>query len=191
PEPPSSARVAYVEAAPASPALEPAPEGDFDDAAGIVLEDVSDPDLDEDLSFDDVEVGETDFSSFETELDEALVEDETPERGTADVLVDDGPIEDEVTQEPGAPASDADDLDSLIAQLDEAPRIRPDPTYDGPEVSLDTPEVDDLASETLAKIYAAQHQYVEAAVIYEKLAARQPDQADELLDRAAELRRRG
>ena len=51
--------------------------------------------------------------------------------------------------------------------------------------------MDDLASETLAKIYAAQHQYVEAAVIYEKLAARQPDQAEELLDRAAELRRRG
>ena len=90
-----------------------------------------------------------------------------------------------------APASDADELDSLIARLDRAPRIRPDPSYSGPEVSLDTPEVDDLASETLAKIYAAQHQYVEAAVIYEKLAARKPDQAEALLDRAAELRRRG
>ena len=45
-----------------------------------------------------------------------------------------------------------------------------------------------MASETLAKIYAAQHQYVAAAVIYEKLAARQPEQADELLERAAELR---
>lgn len=82
----------------------------------------------------------------------------------------------------------ADDLDDLISQLEVAPRIRPDPEFEGPDVPLDTGDVDDLASETLAKIYAAQHQYVEAALVYEKLAARQPDQADELLERAAELR---
>ena len=85
----------------------------------------------------------------------------------------------------------ADELDALISQLEDAPRIRPDPEYTGPEVSLDHGEVDDMVSETLAKIYAAQHQYVEAALVYEKLAARQPDQADELLERAAELRQRG
>ena len=84
----------------------------------------------------------------------------------------------------------ADELDALITQLEDAPRIRPDPAYEGPETPLDAGDVDDLASETLAKIYAAQHQYVEAALIYEKLAARQPDQADELLERAAALRQR-
>ncbi len=95
---------------------------------------------------------------------------------------------------PEAPPGDlsvADELDALIAQLEDAPRIRPDPTYSGPEVSLDHGDVDDMASETLAKIYAAQHQYVEAAIVYEKLAARQPEQADVLLERAAELRQRG
>ena len=83
-----------------------------------------------------------------------------------------------------------DELDDLISQLEHAPRIKPDPAYDGPEVSLDVGDVDDMASETLAKIYAAQHQYVEAALVYEKLAARQPADADRLLDRAAELRER-
>ena len=93
-----------------------------------------------------------------------------------------------------APASDlsvADELDALIAQLEVAPRIRPDPEYRGPEVSLDAGDVDDMVSETLAKIYAAQHQYVEAALVYEKLAARQPEDAAALLERAAELRQRG
>ncbi len=93
--------------------------------------------------------------------------------------------------DPPGERSVADELDALIAQLEDAPRIRPDPDYRGPEVSLDHGDVDDMASETLAKIYVAQRQYVEAAIVYEKLAARQPDQADALLDRAAELRQRG
>lgn len=85
----------------------------------------------------------------------------------------------------------ADELDALISQLEQAPRIRPDPAYSGPSVRFDESEVDEMVSETLAKIYAAQHRYVEAAVMYEKLAAREPAQADELLRRAAELRERG
>ncbi len=84
----------------------------------------------------------------------------------------------------------ADDLDALITQLEDAPRIRPDPDYRGPKVSLDAGDTDDVASETLAKIYVAQNQYAQAALIYETLAARQPDQADALLERAAELRQR-
>ena len=94
----------------------------------------------------------------------------------------------------GLPSEDftvADELDSLIAQLEDAPRIRPDPEFNGPEVTFDDEDVDEMASETLAKIYAAQHQYVQAALIYEKLAARQPEQAEELLRRAAEMRERG
>lgn len=101
------------------------------------------------------------------------------------------PSQEEPAASPPDPPEVADELDALISQLEDAPRIRPDPTYSGPTVSLDTPDVDDLASETLAKIYAAQHQYVEAAIIYEKLAARQPEEADDLLRRAAELRQRG
>ena len=99
---------------------------------------------------------------------------------------------DVIAPEAGAPPppADADDLDALITQLEHAPRIRPDPDYQGPEVPLDAGDVDDMASETLAKIYAAQHQYVEAALVYERMAARQPDQADSLLERAAELRQR-
>lgn len=82
----------------------------------------------------------------------------------------------------------ADDLDDLITQLDAAPRIKPDPTFEGPKVTFDDSSMDDMVSETLAKIYAAQHQYVEAAVVYEKLAVREPDHATELLERAAEMR---
>lgn len=96
--------------------------------------------------------------------------------------------------EPAPPAGDptvADELDALISQLEVADRIRPDPTFNGPEVSFDNADVDEMASETLAKIYAAQHQFDEAARIYEKLAARQPENADELLRRAAEMRERG
>ena len=82
----------------------------------------------------------------------------------------------------------ADDLDDLISQLDAAPRIKPDPTFQGPAVTFDESSMDGMASETLAKIYAAQHQYAQAARIYETLAAREPDRADAHLGRAAELR---
>lgn len=84
----------------------------------------------------------------------------------------------------------ADELDALITQLEGAPRIRPDSAYRGPEQSLDAGDADELASETLAKIYATQHQYVKAALMYEKMAARRPEQADEFLERAAALRQR-
>ena len=89
---------------------------------------------------------------------------------------------------PGDEPALADDLDALIESLETAPRITPDPNFEAPLPDLDRP-VDDLASETLAKIYAAQHQYVEAAVVYERLAARAPEQAEALLARAAEMRR--
>ena len=84
----------------------------------------------------------------------------------------------------------ADDLDDLISQLDAAPRITPDPSFEGPAVSFDDRGTEDVASETLAKIYAAQRQYAEAALVYERLAARTPDRADALLERAAALRQK-
>lgn len=82
----------------------------------------------------------------------------------------------------------ADELDSLIAQLEDAPRIRPDPEFQGPEVAFDNADVDEMASETLAKIYAAQGQYAEAASIYDALARQQPERADEHRQSAAAMR---
>ncbi len=120
-----------------------------------------------------------------------LSEDDIPTpppdaRAEPDVVAPEGEI-----RVPPEGFSVADELDSLIAQLEDAPRIRPDPEFNGPEVSFGDEDVEEVASETLAKIYAAQHQYVQAALIYEKLAARQPDQAEEMLRRAAEMRERG
>ncbi|MEM6326799.1 MAG: hypothetical protein AAF791_06720 [Bacteroidota bacterium] len=98
----------------------------------------------------------------------------------------------------GPPPTDAvevpseldDDLDSLIRDLEDAPRIQPDPEYDGPEERGAEAAVDEVASETLAKIYAAQQQYAEAAVVYEKLARQSPGRAAELQKQAEEMRRR-
>lgn len=96
---------------------------------------------------------------------------------------------------PAAPAADStpsvtDELDSLIASLEAAPRIRPDPAFSGPPAGATPAGMDEMVSETLAKIYAAQHQYVEAAVVYEKLAAREPARAEAMLAQAAAMRER-
>src|SRR5690606_2258648 len=94
--------------------------------------------------------------------------------------------------EPDAPLTLADELDALINRLEDAPRIRPDPTFSGPDVSFEEEEEDDdLVSETLARIYAAQRQYAEAAIVYEKLAQQRPGEAEEMLRRAAEMRAQG
>lgn len=99
------------------------------------------------------------------------------------------PATDDVEPAPDPPGANmADELDSLIQQLEDAPRIRPDPTFDAPDVVFDERVADDMVSETLARIYAAQHQYAEAAIVYEKLAQQKPERAEEMLRRAAELR---
>lgn len=81
-------------------------------------------------------------------------------------------------------------LDQLIRQLEGA-RIVPDPDFDA--IDFEVPEDEDEAfvSETLARIYAAQHQYDEAAQVYELLAEQQPERASEFLSRAQEMRQRG
>ncbi len=84
-----------------------------------------------------------------------------------------------------------DDLESLIEQLETAPRIRPDPHFVEPE-SVEDPqqEDEDVVSETLARIYAAQAQFSEAAVVYDRLAVLRPDRAAEFRRRAEEMRGR-
>lgn len=126
-------------------------------------------------------------------LETILPDIATPETPAADPFgpdaLDAPPVAPPDTEVAGVP-SVADELDSLIASLEHAPRIRPDPAFNGPPIGRTTADVDEMASETLAKIYAAQHQYVEAALVYEKLAAREPDRAAAMLEQAAEMRRR-
>lgn len=117
--------------------------------------------------------------------------DAWPADVTSDEASDVGGLDaDNPAAPPSVASSVADELDSLIASLEQAPRIRPDPAFDGPPVGRTAADVDEMASETLARIYAAQHQYVEAALVYEKLAAREPDRAAAMLEQAAEMRRR-
>lgn len=82
---------------------------------------------------------------------------------------------------------EVDDLDTLIHQLETAPRIRPDPNFRD-EGLEDDEEEEGLVSETLARIYAAQKQYAEAARAYEQLAEQHPARADEFEAKAAEMR---
>ncbi len=84
-------------------------------------------------------------------------------------------------------ADPGEDLDRLINEL-EAARIVPAPDLeDVPPLDLDD-DIDDVVSETLARIYASQDQYQEAARVYEQLARQQPEQADHFLRQAAEMR---
>ncbi|MDZ4701102.1 MAG: hypothetical protein SH809_15440, partial [Rhodothermales bacterium] len=87
------------------------------------------------------------------------------------------------------PDAGDEELDRLIADLESA-RIVPRPDYEtieGPSLSA---PVDDMVSETLARIYEGQKQYDEAARMYDKLAILKPDRADVFAQKAVELRTR-
>ncbi|MGB0649990.1 MAG: hypothetical protein ACPG8N_00920 [Rhodothermales bacterium] len=90
-------------------------------------------------------------------------------------------------QRAGMPPPEFQDLDKLINELETA-SIVPDP--DIPMVSADDLEsdIEDVVSETLARIYANQSYFEEAASVYEKLAAQHPYRKDEYLQRAAEMK---
>ena len=92
----------------------------------------------------------------------------------------------------GADAAVADDLDSLIRELEDAPRIRPDPDFVGEDDNggFDDEIADDMVSETLARIYVAQGQFGEAASVYEKLAEEHPEQVRVFRKKAADVRAR-
>ncbi|MEM1096413.1 MAG: tetratricopeptide repeat protein [Bacteroidota bacterium] len=82
-----------------------------------------------------------------------------------------------------------DDLDALIESLEGA-RIRPRADLDDiPPPDLDD-DIEDVVSETLARIYAGQRKYEEAARVYEKLAEQQPERATEFTEKAALVRGR-
>ena len=93
---------------------------------------------------------------------------------------------------PARPALPADlDLDRLIDELNTAGRIVPRTDVDRvPAPDLDD-DIDDMVSETLARIYAGQGQYAEAARVYEQLAFQQPDRADHFRAEADALRAKG
>jgi tetratricopeptide (TPR) repeat protein len=80
-----------------------------------------------------------------------------------------------------------DDLDRLISELESA-RIVPRPDFESippPELEDD---IEDVVSETLARIYASQGQYDEAARVYEILAGQHPRDASGYMQKALEMR---
>ena len=89
----------------------------------------------------------------------------------------------------GPSSPEYQDLDRLISELETA-RIIPDPNIEMiPQGELET-EIDDVVSETLARIYANQKFFEEAAIVYDKLAVQRPDKAAEFLQKAQELRKK-
>lgn len=84
---------------------------------------------------------------------------------------------------------DIRDLNRLIEELEEA-RIDPQPNLDDvPAPDLDS-DIEDVVSETLARIYASQKKFEEAARVYLRLASQEPEQADAFLEKAADMRSR-
>lgn len=81
------------------------------------------------------------------------------------------------------------ELDDLISELESA-RIIPKPESEIIEAPVLEADIDDMVSETLARIYEGQKQFDEAARVYEKLATMQPDRADDFEQKANELRSR-
>ncbi len=142
-------------------------------------------------SEDDVEAGWTVLSEMETE-------DVRPNIVEGQIVP---PIEGPHSNHPkgkgidGSPdANLAEDLDALIRQLEDAPRIRPDPDFGSAEKDVDAhadeDDADNIVSETLARIYVAQGQFGEAASVYEKLAEQHPELAVEFGEKASELHAR-
>lgn len=111
--------------------------------------------------------------------------DDTPESTS----VPDAPTAPDTPEERVREMNEDDDLERLIDELESA-RIEPNPDVEEvPTPDLDD-DVDDIVSETLARIHEAQDQYRKAAQIYVKLASQEPDQARTYLQKASEMRER-
>ncbi|NNE45455.1 MAG: hypothetical protein HKN37_02215 [Rhodothermales bacterium] len=81
------------------------------------------------------------------------------------------------------------ELDRLIDELESAKIVPAEDPESVPEPDLSV-DIDDVVSETLARIYATQSQYTEAARVYDRLALENPDRADEFETKASEMRAR-
>ena len=81
------------------------------------------------------------------------------------------------------------DLDRLIQELESASIV---PNPDIPMLTDEDLEQDleDVVSETLARIYANQSYFKEASAVYEKLAEQKPDRAEEYMRLAAEMKQK-
>lgn len=95
--------------------------------------------------------------------------------------------EPEVGAQPAPEPATAPDLDALIEQLENAPRIRPDSPFEDQE-HPDEPAGAPVVSETMASILAAQGQHDEAARLYDTLAEQRPADADRFRETARALR---
>jgi hypothetical protein len=120
-------------------------------------------------------------------------EDEADQQPFAPFAGDEGWLDLEGAAEADAeppPLEGFGDLDSLIEQLENAPRIRPMDAPASPAGGIDDADEPEIVSETLARIYEAQGQFAAAARTYDALAAEQPARAEEFRRRAADLRSR-
>ena len=82
---------------------------------------------------------------------------------------------------------DDDELDHLIEELESA-RIVPKPEHEHIEAPGLETDIEDMVSETLARIYEGQNQLKKAAEMYDKLAAINPSKAEEFTAKAKALR---
>ena len=185
---PNGAAASPEDEPPAAP--DPAPDAAPDADGGDASDDDSDPDP-------DAETEDTPASDPPDELAQLRQQAEAEARsggarpGLADNASSPAP-EDEAPapEEHVDQLEDEDDLDHLIEKLESA-RIEPTPDAEteAPPPDLDD-EVDDLVSETLARIHENQDQYRKAARIYVRLASQEPDRAREYLERAARMRQK-
>ncbi len=135
---------------------------------------------------------ETDFvdltartHSLMADMEERAKHGPSAEDAREEVLVADPAAEETVVI--AETPQEGDDLDRLIEELESA-RITPRPDFEAiPPPELDD-DIEDVVSETLARIYAAQGQFDEAARIYELLAAQHPEHAQAFEAEARSLR---
>ena len=98
-------------------------------------------------------------------------------------------FDEEPEEAPMPDGQDVDDLERLISELESA-RIVPQPELEDVAPPDLNDDIEDVVSETLARIFASQEQYSEAARVYEQLALQHPEDAERFNQLAAEMHTR-